>query len=150
MLSALFSLSLNILVGFDILKYPLFVFIYHSNAYKKLIGSFETQIKNGRSPMEMPTYPIASLSRSVIGCNTGPYGGLCQLDPELDHPTHDRGQLSFFTASTESQQRLHAWRWPTQENVFFSLIGDNGLYKWPDLCILWCLFTMCPSSRTFL
>ena len=42
--------------------------------------------------MDMPTYPIVPLARTVIGCNTGPYGGLCQLDPEVDHPTHDRGE----------------------------------------------------------
>ena len=40
----------------------------------------------------MPCHLIAPLTRQVIGCNTGPYGGLCQLDPELDHPTHDRGK----------------------------------------------------------
>ncbi len=64
---------------------------FHSNVYKKLVGSFESQIKNGRSPMDMPVLPIVPLSRSVVACNTGPYGGLCQLDLDLDHPTHDRG-----------------------------------------------------------
>ena len=67
-----------------------FLFFY-SNAYKKFVGSFESQIKNGRSPMDMPVHPIVPLSRAVLGSNTGPYGGLCQLDPEADHPTHDRG-----------------------------------------------------------
>ena len=56
------------------------------------MGSFESQIKSGRTAMDMPTYPIAPLSRTVVGCNTGPYGGLCQLDPDLNHPTHDRGE----------------------------------------------------------
>ena len=41
--------------------------------------------------MEMPALPIVPLEKFVVGSNTGPCGGLCQLHPELDHPTHERG-----------------------------------------------------------
>ncbi len=41
----------------------------------------------------MPAHPIVPVDKFVVGCTTGPSGGLCQLNPELDHPTHEPGVL---------------------------------------------------------
>ena len=53
---------------------------------------YDGEIRTGKTHMDMPALQLASLQRSVMACCTGPYGGLCQLDPEKDSPTHDRGE----------------------------------------------------------
>jgi len=63
-----------------------------STAYKRFVGSFESQIKYGRTAVEMPSHPIVPMDRFVVGCSTGPFGGLCQLDPEIDHPNIETGR----------------------------------------------------------
>ena len=81
---------------------PPSTFFVHSNAYKKLLGSFESQIKYGRTAVEMPAYPIVPMDRFVVGCTTGPNGGLCQLSPELDHPPHEEGTKNVIIAIIQS------------------------------------------------
>ena len=61
---------------------------------KLVTGSFDSQVKVGRTALDMPSHPLAPLQTSVMACSTGPYGGLCQLDPELDAPTHDKGKTA--------------------------------------------------------
>ena len=64
---------------------------YISVMYKKFAHSFEDQIKTGKSAVELPAYPLAPLQSSILASCTGPLGGLCQLQPELDTATHDPG-----------------------------------------------------------
>ena len=52
---------------------------------------YDGQIRSGRTAVDMPALQLAALQRSVMASCTGPCGGLCQLDPEKDSPTHDRG-----------------------------------------------------------
>ena len=63
----------------------------HSKTFKKLTGVYDGQIRSGRTAVDMPALQLAALQKSVMASCTGPYGGLCQLDPEKDSPTHDRG-----------------------------------------------------------
>lgn len=65
----------------------------HTLTHRKLVGSYGGQIKTGQTHLEMPSIPIAHLQKSVMASSTGPLGGLCQLDPELDAPTHDHSEL---------------------------------------------------------
>ena len=62
-----------------------------SKTFKKLTGVYDGQIRSGRTAVDMPALQLATLQRSVMASCTGPCGGLCQLDPEKDSPTHDRG-----------------------------------------------------------
>ncbi len=65
----------------------------HSNVKKLVNGSFESQVRTGRTPLEMPSHPLAPLQSSVIASTTGPCAGLCQLQAELDTPTHESGSF---------------------------------------------------------
>ena len=62
-----------------------------SKTFKKLTGVYDGQIRSGKTAVDMPALQLAALQRSVMASCTGPYGGLCQLDPDKDSPTHDRG-----------------------------------------------------------
>lgn len=62
-----------------------------SAAYKKFTGSFESQIRAGRTAVEMPALLLVPFKMPVMACCTGPYGGLCQLQADLDAPTHEKG-----------------------------------------------------------
>ena len=64
---------------------------HHSSAVKRIVGSFESQIRTGKTAVDMPLIPLAPLQKSVMASCTGPYGGLCQLDAEKDAPTHTPG-----------------------------------------------------------
>lgn len=44
----------------------------------------------------MPGHPITHLSSSVTACSTGPYGGICQLEPDKDAPTHPPGVCVYY------------------------------------------------------
>ena len=63
----------------------------HSAAYKRLVGTYDSQIRCGRTPFDMPRHSIAPLHKPVVASCTGPCGGLCQLEPEKDAPTHPPG-----------------------------------------------------------
>ena len=62
-----------------------------SAAYKRLLGPYTSHIRCGRTPFDMPGHLIAPLCGSVTACSTGPYGGICQLEPDKDAPTHPPG-----------------------------------------------------------
>ena len=82
---------------------------FHSSAYKKFVGSFESQIRTGKTAVEMPALPIAPLHKSVMASSTGPYGGLCQLEADKDAPSHDPGLWShhFITPSHDPSLWSH-------------------------------------------
>ena len=76
-----------------------------SKTYKKLAGVYSGDIRTGKTAVEMPALQLADLQKSVMACCTGPYGGLCQLNPEKDSPTHDRGE--YFCTSL-CREALHS------------------------------------------
>ncbi len=50
-------------------------------------------MRTGRTALEMPSHSLAPLQAPVIASTTGPCAGLCQLQAELDTPTHESGSF---------------------------------------------------------
>ncbi|CAI8034297.1 PP2C-like domain-containing protein CG9801 [Geodia barretti] len=74
-------------------------------AYKRLLGPYTSHIRCGRTPFDMPGHLIAPLCGSVTACSTGPYGGICQLEPDKDAPTHPPGIIDESIAGVVGWQR---------------------------------------------
>lgn len=64
-----------------------FTHTLYSAVYNRLVGTYESQIRCGRTVFDMPGHHIAPLYTSVVACCTGPGGGICQLELDKDAPT---------------------------------------------------------------